>query len=225
MLNWVDPSSPYHKEVFASGKKLVLLPKRLAFGAGRQGRARHGTGTRLPHRRRLPRLEGQRRSHGRRGTQAPIDQANHSTQLRHRSCGPHLTRTTHGTADPHISPSAAASSSCRWNCWADAYSPLLRQRRLCLGKHYHRHAVAVTGHRRAAGWWNPSLTRFAGIFALGAILLYPLILFAEPVMEFIFYALKTRDTDRWWRPRFVYSAYGDFGHDLTLFRETAGDQG
>ena len=33
---------------------------------------------------------------------------------------------------------------------------------------------------------NPSLTRFASIFGLGAILLYPLILFAEPVMEFIF---------------------------------------
>ena len=33
---------------------------------------------------------------------------------------------------------------------------------------------------------NPSLTRFSSIFGLGAILLYPLILFAEPVMEFIF---------------------------------------
>lgn len=33
---------------------------------------------------------------------------------------------------------------------------------------------------------NPSLTRFASIFGLGALLLYPLILFAEPVMAFIF---------------------------------------
>lgn len=33
---------------------------------------------------------------------------------------------------------------------------------------------------------NPSLTRFASIFGLGAVLLYPLILFAEPVMTFIF---------------------------------------
>jgi hypothetical protein len=37
---------------------------------------------------------------------------------------------------------------------------------------------------------NPSLNRFAGIFALGAILLYPLILFAEPVMEFIFLRIE-----------------------------------
>ncbi len=33
---------------------------------------------------------------------------------------------------------------------------------------------------------NPSLTRFASIFGLGAVLLYPLILFAEPVMALIF---------------------------------------
>ena len=37
---------------------------------------------------------------------------------------------------------------------------------------------------------NPSLQRFAAIFALGAVLLYPLILFAEPVMEFIFLRIE-----------------------------------
>jgi len=33
---------------------------------------------------------------------------------------------------------------------------------------------------------NPSLLRFASIFLVGAILLYPLVLFAEPTMDWIF---------------------------------------
>ena len=33
---------------------------------------------------------------------------------------------------------------------------------------------------------TPSLARFASIFLLGAVLLYPLVLFAEPTMEWIF---------------------------------------
>lgn len=37
---------------------------------------------------------------------------------------------------------------------------------------------------------NPSLIRFGAIFATGAVLLYPLILFAEPVMTFIFLRIE-----------------------------------
>ena len=44
---WVDPSSPYHKEVFASG-------------VGYQGSTGHGTRACLSHRRWLPGLERQR---------------------------------------------------------------------------------------------------------------------------------------------------------------------
>ena len=37
---------------------------------------------------------------------------------------------------------------------------------------------------------NPSLLRFGSIFLVGAVLMYPLVLFAEPAMEFIFNAIE-----------------------------------
>jgi len=47
---WVDPSSPYHKDVFASGKKTgLLLPKWLAFSPSHEGSARHGLRACLPY--------------------------------------------------------------------------------------------------------------------------------------------------------------------------------
>ena len=40
---WVDPESPYHKDIFASGKTLrLLLPVRSTLGAGDQDGAGHG---------------------------------------------------------------------------------------------------------------------------------------------------------------------------------------
>ena len=37
---------------------------------------------------------------------------------------------------------------------------------------------------------NPSPRKFAGIFAISAIFLYPMILYAQPVMEFIFQQIE-----------------------------------
>ena len=71
---WVDPASPYHRDVFASGKRFVLLLReRLALGAGGGNAAGHGPGSRRPYRGRLHGLEGSGRPGRRAAPQGRID--------------------------------------------------------------------------------------------------------------------------------------------------------
>ena len=61
---WVDPDSPYHRDIFATDKKLVLvLSQWLAVSFGSQGLARYGDGQCLPHFWWFLRLEEERGAH------------------------------------------------------------------------------------------------------------------------------------------------------------------
>ena len=62
---WVDPESPYHRDVFAQDKEYrSLLCRRLALGAGDQDADGHGHGARGARRGRLQRVEASRRADG-----------------------------------------------------------------------------------------------------------------------------------------------------------------
>ena len=65
---WIDPESPYHKDVFAQDKKYVFFcAGGIALGARRANRAAHGAETRGAYPRRLRCLEEGRRAGGRAG--------------------------------------------------------------------------------------------------------------------------------------------------------------
>ena len=65
---------------------------------------------------------------------------------------------------------------------------------------------------------NPSSSRFAAIFAVAALLLLPLTVYAQALMEFIFLRVEDprRITCRLDRP--IRSTHRDFRHDFALFR-------
>ena len=62
---WIDPQSPYHKDVFRAGQEVrFLLRRRIALGARRANSAAHGTETRRAYPRRLRCMEKSRRAGG-----------------------------------------------------------------------------------------------------------------------------------------------------------------
>ena len=81
---WVDPESPYHRDVFAQDKEYVLFcAARLALGAGDQDADGHGAGARRACRRRLHGVEGSRRAGGRQAGKAA---ARAAPSFRPRAC-------------------------------------------------------------------------------------------------------------------------------------------
>lgn len=71
---WVDPESPYYKDIFRLRKALhPLLPLGLALGPCDGRAAGHGPRRGMPHRRRVRRLETERRPHRRTRVQPPAE--------------------------------------------------------------------------------------------------------------------------------------------------------
>ena len=72
---------------------------------------------------------------------------------------------------------------------------------------------------------NPSSSRFAAIFAVAAVLLLPLTIYAQGIMEFIF---PTRRRSTVWLAghinRSIWVTHGNSWHDLSLLCAPAGGQ-